>query len=50
MPDNMIKNLIILILKNKGKLSTRKKKQMFEKLTTNEVEYIERIVKDIFNY
>ena len=48
MPNNKIKSLITFILQNGGKLSKNKREKYYEKLTQDEIGYIENIVSEYF--
>lgn len=50
MPDNKIKSLITFILQNENKLSKSKREKYYQKLTDREVQNIEEIVEECFDF
>lgn len=48
MPDRKLNNLISIIATNKGKLSIKKRKDLFSELTDREVHKIEKIIQKAF--
>jgi len=48
MPNNKIKSLITFVLQNDGKLFKNKREKYYEKLTQDEIDYIENIVDEYF--
>ena len=49
MPDRMAENLVRFIRLNEGKLGRKRREGEFEKLTDDEVAYIEAIVQEAFD-
>ena len=48
MPDRLAQNLILFIRQNEGKLSKRKREKEFSALTDDEVQRLEKSIKDVF--
>ena len=50
MPDRLAQNLILFMRQNNGALSKKKREKDFSALTGDEVQALEHIVQDAFEY
>jgi hypothetical protein len=48
MPDRVAEDLLMFIRQNKGTLSKRRRRDEYKELRDNEVEMLEKIVRDAF--